>query len=186
MNAEAGPGYAGAVASPRSDALSRYLELARALESQRRWFQQSTTRRYASLLLAGASGTPREIASRVQDVAEQLKTGARWFSSLRGEIRFLIAALLVREDLDVHRFQGEIEETRSRMRGLKLRRGESHEVQAALLMRIAAGRAPGEKELRRFRDAWERMRRDHYWLTGVDDYPACALFAVSDQSIHSG
>lgn len=169
----------------RSAALSRYLDLASALESQRRWFQQSMTRRYASLLLAGVDGTPREIATRVGDVAEQLRAGSRWFSVLRGELRFLVAALLVREDLGVPQFHGEIETIRAGLRSMKLRRGEAGEIGAALLMRIATGASPGEPQLRRFRDAYDRMRQDHYWLTGVDDYPACALFAVSDQSIHT-
>ena len=50
-------------------------------------------------------------------------------------------------------------------------------------MRIALGFQPTEREYRRLRDVYDRMKERHGWFTGTDDYPACALFAVVDEPI---
>jgi hypothetical protein len=69
------------------------------------------------------------------------------------------------------------------MRELGMRRMEVYEFVAILAMRIRGALAPIEaSRVQRLHDIYEQMKRHHWFLTGPEDYPACAFLAGQDRS----
>ena len=75
------------------------------------------------------------------------------------------------------------ERFRSLLRVHKVRSGGSYEYVAALVLhRLNSGRPITDLQVVRFKALYEAMKRHHFWLTGPDDFPACALLVPAPGS----
>jgi hypothetical protein len=163
------------------DPLGRFLAIAAELVAHKRWWEGPTIVRYAALPLLTASGTSAEVARRVDAEGTALVAQQGWFSDLRGGMRFLVAAWLVAAGRDPRRFTAACEAIRARFRAAGVRRGGAYEVVAATMLHVAS--AGDERTVRRLQAIYEMMRQHHWWLTGPDDLPACALLALRPEGL---
>ncbi len=153
--------------TPPRDPVRRYIEIYHALNAKRRWFQGSLPFRFAALTLATARG------------AADLKETAGWFGALNSSVRFVIAALLVRNGDDAVAFAGEVERVKGLFRKHRLPRGGIYEIIATLVLRRHRARIE-DHDVLRVRAMYDEMKKRHWWLTGVGEYPYCAAFAALD------
>lgn len=168
--------------SPASaDVLPRFLEIANALRAERKWFEDWTLLRHAALTLPLFEGDPVELARRLREVSAGLRDQARWWESLNGSLRFLVAAAVIRHGEGAADFVEELRRVRTLFREAKLPRSDVGEVLAFLTLRDHAPRqrvAPAQ--VARMRELFTEIRKDHRWLLGAGEYPTIAMLATTD------
>jgi hypothetical protein len=142
------------------DSVERYLEVFEGLRRRKRWSTGIEILRFAALTLAATDLA--EPGSELEETAKVLSKEAGGFSPLSSAVRHAVAAILIRRGLDpvitVHRTK----ETLAAFKEFKLTRSGAHPLLAALVL------------------GWDE---DHWFLTGVDDYPMAAMHATRDVSI---
>jgi len=81
-------------------------------------------------------------------------------------------------------FLTEVKRVRALFRTEGIRRAAVYETMAVLILRIQAKQKPVErKAVRRLKDFYEEMKRHHWWLTGPEDLPACAILVGQSGSV---
>ena len=137
--------------------------------------------RRSALTLVTTPGRPDELVAELRAIADELERRAGWFGELRSQLRFVIAALLLRGGITPAEFEADTEALRAGLREAKLRRGHIYEVIASLVLQLRSDHAPATV-VPRFAEIYAMMKSYHWWLTGPDDFPACALLALSADS----
>jgi len=164
---------------PSLDPLARMVALEAAFEGQRGFAGDRVPLRLAAANLILAPGEPAEIVAGVRAIDEALAANAPWYARGPNSMRLLIAAVLYEHGDEAAAYEAEIDRVRAEFRRLRLRRSEGFETMAVLVLRIQNQLAPiADAQLERFAAIYRAMKREHRWLTGPDDYPACA-FMVS-------
>jgi hypothetical protein len=158
------------------DPLARFLAIAEALVAEKRFWDDRSIVRYAALPLVVASGEPKAVALRAAKAAAAVAEGTGWFSDLRGALRFVLAALLAAAEKDAAQFGRSCEQLRERFRKAGVRPGGAHEIVAAVMLHLTG--ADSEADVQRMQRIYTMMKGKHWWLTGPEDLPACALLAV--------
>ena len=80
-------------------------------------------------------------------------------------------------------FLSEVDRVQAMFRDAGLRRGGIYETMAILIMRLRADKQPiASGTVDRFQAIYEEMKRHHWWLTGPDDFPACAILVGQPES----
>jgi len=121
-------------------------------------------------------GSPAQVASAIRSMAEEIKQLSGWFGELNSSLRFIVSAILVLNGDRANDFLAEVKRGRELFRQAGLRRGGIYETMAILILRMQNDRAPITAEaMMRFKAIYEEMKRYHWWLTGPDDFPACAI-----------
>jgi len=165
-----------------SNPLRRYTEIYEALSADRKWYQGALGYRFAALTLATTRGHAESIAESLHLTAEKLKKRAGWLGPLTSPVRFVVGAILLRSGDDPDDFCDEVERVRGLFRKHDLPRGGVYEAVATLLM--GSHRTPvKDVDVIRFKAMYQQMKKHHWWLTGVGDYPYCAAFAVLDEPV---
>ena len=167
-----------------SDPLARFRELHAEIELRRKWSQPAASLRFAAAALMTCQGPAYQVADRLFATADGLSRHSRWFSPLQSSARFMVAAMLLRHDGDPRRFCEDVERAGAQLRELGLRSGSTFEVLAVLILRGAGESGLSARSLQRFADTYAAMKHHHWWLTGPDDYPACARLSLRDASVH--
>lgn len=158
------------------DVWGRFDALYTALNTERSWWEDATSLRFAAVTALTCHGDPRDVAAGIRDRAEALKRSAGWFGELHSPIRFIVSAMLMQRFTTVESFVEEVDHARALFRSAKLRRGGIYEVLAILILHLQRGGAPvTPDDVDRFKALYEEMKRYHWWLTGPDDFPACAI-----------
>ena len=165
------------------DPLARFRAIYDDLNVRRSWHQDAMPLRYAAIALTLAEGEPYQIADRLYTAADELKARTGWFGPLRSSVRFVVAAALLRRGEHVGRFCDEVERVGQMFRDAGLRRGSIYEVLAILILQGEDGERIEPAQVARFAKAYASMKEHHWFLTGPDDYPACALLARRDESV---
>ncbi|MBI4601636.1 MAG: DUF4003 family protein [Planctomycetes bacterium] len=160
------------------DPLTRFTAIYGALNAERGWWSEASSLRFAAVAAMASPGPPEAVARAIRGAAEELRKGSRWYGELRSSLRFVVSALLVNAGDDPARFQAEVDRVRGLFRERCLRRSGAYEVIAVLLLRQQARLEPvPEASIARFEAIYEEMKRHHWWLTGPEDFPFCALLA---------
>jgi hypothetical protein len=164
------------------DSVERYLEVFEGLRRRKRWSTGIEILRFAALTLAATDLA--EPGSELEETAKVLSKEAGGFSPLSSAVRHAVAAILIRRGLDpvitVHRTK----ETLAAFKEFKLTRSGAHPLLAALVLVLdAGGGAPSRDTIARMKAIIDRWDEDHWFLTGVDDYPMAAMHATRDVSI---
>jgi hypothetical protein len=159
------------------DPLRRFLDIFQALDAERGWFDDITALRFAAITAVTCPGEPPRVATAIRTIAEELKQRAGWFGELNGPLRFLVAAMLAQTADSPTDFMAEVDRVRSMFREARLSRGGSYEVMAILILRGPDKKPVQAAEIGRFQALYEEMKGHHWWLTGVADFPACAILA---------
>ncbi len=159
-----------------ADPLARFLALAHALTEERSWWEDRSIMRYAALPLVTTEGDPKDLARRTIAAGKELAHEAAWGSDLRGSLRTVVAAFVVAQGGDVKSFRAAVAAARERFRKAAVRRGGGYETIAAAMLHISGKES--DADVQRLKAIYETMKVHHWWLTGPEDLPACALLAV--------
>lgn len=164
------------------DPVAGYLETLERLRSQKRWTTNTHILRFVALSL----GTTDIGYERLEQTAETLKEGARRFSPMRGQIRYPVAALILRRELDPEPVLDRVEETLDQFKAYDLpKRGVGPTLAALMLaLRNDAGPPPAD-HLERLKSIYRRWRKERSWLTNSGDLPTAALHASGDRDVDS-
>ena len=84
--------------STPDDPVASYLQTFEELRTRKRWSTQSVTFRFVALSLGAAASTIGY--DRLEGAATDLRKRARWSSPLKSEIRYVVAAMILRRGLD--------------------------------------------------------------------------------------
>ena len=170
--------------SAQGDPVAAYIGTFERLRARKRWTTDTATYRFVALTL-GAVGA-RISHDRLEEVATGLRRRAGWTSPLRSEIRYVVAAMILRRDLDAAGVHRQVIATRDRFgeHGIK-RRGTGATLAALLLALQADGERVPNLQLDRLARIYAQWRADHFWLTDANDLPAAALHAGRDVSVES-
>ena len=166
------------------DPIAAYLETFERLRARKRWSTDTATYRFVALTLGAAGGHVSH--DRLEETAAGLRKRAGWTSPLRSEIRYVVAAMILRRDLDAAGVHRQVIATRDRFRehGVK-RRGTGATLAALLLVLQAEGKRVPNAHLDRLARIYAQWRADHFWLTDGNDLPAAALHAGRELSVES-
>ena len=165
--------------SKPDDPVASYLQTFDELRARKRWSTQSVTFRFVALSLGAAASTIGYDA--LEEAATDLRKRARWSSPLKSEIRYVVAAMILRRGLDTARIHECVFETRDGLRAHKVPSRGIGPTLAALLLALHGEGAPvPEEHLERLEVIYRRWRTEHRWLTNANDLPAAALHASRD------
>jgi hypothetical protein len=165
------------------DPLARFFELEAAFDAERGFLGDHVPLRLVAANLVLCPGEPAEIASQVRALAEQLRERLAFLSQVSSSIQLLAAAVILQRGDQPEALLAEVERVRAMMRELGMRRMEVYEFVAILAMRTRNALAPIESsQVQRMRDIYEQMKGHHWFLTGPEDYPACAFLAGQARS----
>lgn len=156
--------------------LDRFLQIYAALNAERGCLGDASSLRFSAITALTTEGSPEAIARELREVAEDLQKQTSWFGALRSPLRFVIAAILLQQDDSPADYLAEVQRVRKLFREVQLRRSEVHEAMAILCLRSHRDRAPiPMADVNRFKSLYEEMKKHHWWLTGPEDFPACAI-----------
>ncbi len=159
-----------------ADPLARFVALVEALDADRRWTEDHHSLRFAAVTAMTCPGEPAAVAAAIRTRTREIRDGAGWFGELNSPLAILLAAMMVQHGDTPVAFREAVERTRKQFRDARLRRGGIYETMAVWVLRQQAGLRPIPREtIARFRAIYEQMKRYHWWLTGPDDFPACAV-----------
>ncbi len=164
------------------DPVERYLEVFEELRLRKRWSTGVEVLRFAALTLAATDVA--DPGSELEETAKVLSKEAGSFSPLSSTMRHAVAAILIRRGLDPIVIAHSTKETLAAFKDAKLRRSEVHAHLAALILVLdAKGSTPSRDTIARMKAIIDRWEEDHWFLTGVDDYPMAAIHATRDVSV---
>ena len=165
-----------------TDPVVRYLETFARLRARKRWTTETATFRFVALAL-GAAGAAVDY-DHLEEVATGLGKRARWSSPLKSEVRYVVAAMILRRGLNPEDVHARVFETRDAFKAQRIpSRGNGPTLAALLLALRGEGRPVPALQVERLASIYRRWRKDHFWLTSSNDMPAAALHAGRDQSV---
>lgn len=161
---------------PAADPLARYRALAAAIERPSGFLTDRVPLRLAAINLVPVAGDPDALAGRFYAIDAALARRLGVFSGTSAAVRQVIAAQLLKHGDDPDRFLDEVARVNALFRDVGLRRGGVYETLAALILRrVLHGAATERAHIERLAALYAEMKRHHWWLTGPDDFPACAM-----------
>jgi hypothetical protein len=159
----------------------RYLDTFENLRRRKRWNTDTSILRFVALTLA--TQEQENLAERLETAAETLKRRAGWTGPLRSSIRYVVAAMILKRGLDPAGVHQAIGRVRDDFRRRRMKRGGLSEVIAALILVLKHGGGfPPAWMMDKLEAILAGWKKDHRWLTGVDDYPLAALHATREAS----
>ena len=166
-----------------ADPMSRFVAVYKMLDAERGWFGDPSSLRFAAMAAVLSPGEPLDVARGIRRIADDIKTESGWFGALNSPLRFIVSAMLYANGDGAAEFLAEVERVQAMFRDAGLRRGGIYETMAILIMRLRADKQPiATSTVDRFQAIYEEMKRHHWWLTGPDDFPACAILVSQPES----
>jgi Protein of unknown function (DUF4003) len=166
-----------------ADPMSRFVAVYEMLDAERGWFGDPSSLRFAAMAAVVSPGEPSDVAKGIRRISEDIKTQSGWFGALNSPLRFIVSAMLYANGDSAADFLAEVETVEKMFRAARLRRGGIYEIMAILIMRLRTDKQPiASSTVDRFQAIYEEMKRHHWWLTGPDDFPACAILVGQPES----
>ncbi|PRP90120.1 hypothetical protein ENSA5_67380 [Enhygromyxa salina] len=160
------------------DPVARFKALDEALELSRGALTNRIAQRLAAVNLILTPGDPAELAAAARTL--QGEFAARLgMTKAPPSLRLIFAALLLRHGDTADALADEADRVSRMMRVVGLRWGSTFELIATMAMRVHARGMPiPEAQIERMRAIYEAMKVHHWWLTGPEDFPTCALLTT--------
>ena len=159
------------------DPLERFFELEAAFESRRRFGGDRVPLRLAAANLVLAPSEAEPLVLTLEDFGARLGEGAAWYAQQSSSLNLLIAAVLLEHGDEPEPFIAEVGRVRELMREHRVRQHITYETLAILVLRTRGQLEPiSAARVARFAAIYAAMKGQHRWLTGREDYPACAFF----------
>lgn len=135
--------------------------------------------RLAAINLVTVPGDAAALAAQFYAHDAALARRLGWLTTTDPSVRRVIAAHLVKYGDQPDAFLDEVDRVAALFRAAGLRRGGVHETLAVLLLRRALGGAAIDSDhVARLAAIYAEMKRHHWWLTGPEDLPACAILVT--------
>jgi hypothetical protein len=164
-------------AAARDTLLERFAEL-----KERHGWTDTSMLRLAALGIATV--VEDDAVDRLDRTAAALKDDASWTDPLNTPMRFVIASMVVRRELDAATVVEGVRQTNEALKSRRLRKQGAHGWLGALLLTLQSeGRCAPPHRLDRFDEIYRTWKSDHRWLTGADDYPMAAVHAAHDEPV---
>jgi len=158
--------------------LERYRGIIAALRPERSSWLDDFWLRVAAQVAVLSPDDPQHLAIRIRDLGGKLALHAKWYQDLASPLRFVVAAMLVQNHIKFGRFINEHVRIAELLHRVGLRsHGFYHTMTVLILMSAPDSAGCGLPEAERLKAIHQSMKRYHWWLTGVDDLPACAALA---------
>jgi len=162
--------------------IERYLNVFEGLRRRKRWSTGVEILRFAALTLSTTDVA--DTGSDLEETAKVLSKEAGGLSPLSSAVRHAVAAILIRRGFDPATTVHRIKETLGAFKEFKLTRSGVQPLLAALILVLdAGGGIPSTDTIARMKAIIDRWEEDHWFLTGVDDYPMAAMHATRDVSV---
>lgn len=159
-----------------ADPLARFAEILAAFDAERGTFEDKVPLRLAAIHLVTTPGEPAALAEATRARVAAMRERLGRLGGIDAPVRMVLAASLVKYDEDALEFLDEVERVRRMFRAIELRRGGVYEALATLVLRRGlSGAAIDTGHVTRLREIYEAMKGYHWWLTGPEDFPACAM-----------
>jgi len=166
------------------DPLARFNDIYDALNSERSWFQGASPLRFAAMSAMLCPGDARSVAGKIRKIGEDVKQESGWCGQLNSDLRFIVAAMLLLHGDTARALLSEVKRVQKMFREASIRRGSIYETMAIFILRMQTDQKPIQtKTVNRFRSIYEEMKKYHWWLTGPDDFPACAILTGRSESV---
>ena len=163
----------------RRTTLDRYLALERAFEAAPGARADSAARRYAAVALTMSEREPQALVAETLSADARLAARLSRWSGCSAAVRLGLAAILVEHGDAPEDFLDGLVDARAQMAELGLRRHPVYELIAYLGLRLAHDdRVVTLEDIMRVQELYEAMKQRHYFLTGPEDLPWCALLAA--------
>jgi hypothetical protein len=134
--------------------------------------------RFAAQEVVLCPNDPAELAALIRSNADELQQHGSWTRDLTSPMRFIVAALFIRQNLEVPDFLINHLQTIGALRGAGLSSTGIYETMAALIIHMAPRLKPFDAgDARRIRSLYDLMKKRHWWLTGASALPDCAALA---------
>lgn len=163
------------------DPLARFIELDEALEVGRALLEDRAPLRLAAVNLVLTPGDPAQLAADVRSINERFAAQLPWYWGSAKSLQMLFAAILLRHDDEPEALAEEAGRVSNQLRAMNMRWASTYEMIAVLAMRIHGRGAPiPDAQIERMRDIHRAMKKHHWWLTGAEDFPTCALLTTRE------
>jgi len=168
---------------PRDLMLNRYRAIAGCFDEGAAEPTEYAWLRFAAQEVVLCPNDPAELAGQIRSIASGLHQHGTWARDLISPMRFLVAALLIRQNLQVPDFMINHLQTIGSLRGAGLRSSGIYETMAALIIHMEPRLRPFDAgDARRIRSVYDLMKKRHWWLTGASALPNCAALAFCHQT----
>ncbi len=164
------------------DPLARFKDMYEALNTERSWWRTASPLRFAAMTAITCEGSPQAVATAIRRISKNIGKESGFLGRLDAQLRFIVAAMLLARGDKARSFLAEVKRVRGMFRTAGLRRAAVYETMAILILRMHAQRSAISKTaVLRFQAIYEEMKRHHWWLTGPDDFPACAILTGQEE-----
>lgn len=158
--------------------LERFRAILGHLDIDHQSFTDAFWMRFAAQAAIYHPEEPPVVAERLRQIADNLHHHVSWFATAGSPMRYVIAALMLKTNTSLHDFAAEYHRIGDMLDEVGLRHGGRYEPLTVLILHIAPGHdAFSLLEAERLKAIYKRMKSFHWWLTGIDDLPACAALA---------
>ena len=156
--------------------VARFESLYDALSEDSSWEGKEIGARYAAVTLLGCEGAPDALAGAVREMDAGICQAMSWFKRAHPYVRAVLAATLVKFDVSCDDFFKFHEHATEAAGQAKLSYKGHFALLASLVLRTHAERSElTVADMERMRELFNQMKVHHWWLTGADDLPPCAM-----------
>jgi hypothetical protein len=164
---------------PAIHTIDRYRGLISAFTVERESWANGFWLRFAAQTAVLSADPPEALAHRIRQCAADLRDQTAWYRSLASPVRFVVAALLVQQNIPVADFLGEQGRMAELFGEVGLRHRGFFETMAVFILRLSPRHQTFSLfEAERVKAIYQQMKHFHWWLTGPNDLPACAALAL--------
>ena len=158
--------------------LERFRAILGQLDIDHQSFSDAFWMRFAAQAAVYHPEEPPIVADRLRHIAENLHHHVSWFATAGSPMRYVIAALLLKTNTSLHEFAAEYHRIGDVLDEVGLRHGGRYEPLTVLILHTTPGHNSFSLlQAERLKAIYRRMKSFHWWLTGIDDLPACAALS---------
>ncbi|GGD01902.1 hypothetical protein [Aquisalinus flavus] len=155
--------------------LQKFFALRPAIKDVLKWRSAGPVRDAVALAALDLDGAPEEIAARLREPADILKQNHSKLQLLRQPVRYAIAAVLLRQNIDPLLLTQSIADSRERWKQVGLRRGAPYEGASHLILHLGTDGSEQLPFLNALKNAFDDLNRRRWWHVGARTLPPLAL-----------
>lgn len=158
--------------------LERFRAILGALDIDHQSYGDAFWMRFAAQAAIYHPEEPAIVAQRLSTIADNLHHHVAWFATAGSSMRHVVAGLLLKTNTSLHDFAAAYHRIGEMLDHVGLRHGGRYEPLTILILHTSPGHHNFSViEAERLKAIHRRMKTLHWWLTGIDDLPACAALA---------
>jgi hypothetical protein len=155
-----------------------YRDIVAAFDFEHQSWSDAYWLRFAAQAAVLCPDEPETVAKRISLIANELLNKAKWFSAFQSPMRFVVAAVLVQTHTKVVDFLHDFKRLEEVLDRVGLKHGGRYEPITLLILRMSPEHDTFSMlEAERLKNIYKHMKGFHWWITGIDDLPACAALA---------